>query len=72
LYWDGNVSANQLAEKLGLQSKTGAFKRTLQELLEQKFVEYTIPEKPQSRMQKYRLTEAGRKRIKDIEMGSEE
>jgi len=36
---------NQLSQGLGLQSKTGAFKRTLQELLEKGLIEYTIPEK---------------------------
>lgn len=57
---DGESSANELAEKLGLQSKTGAFKRTLQELLAQQQIEYTIPGKPSSRLQQYRLTESGR------------
>ena len=54
-----SLSAGSLAEALGLQSKTGSFKRTLAELLEKELVAYTIPEKPSSRMQKYRLTQKG-------------
>ncbi len=54
-----DLSANQLSRALGLQSKTGAFKRALQELLEKRLIEYTIPNKPSSRLQKYRLTKRG-------------
>jgi ATP-dependent DNA helicase RecG len=32
----------------------------VKQLLEERLVEYTIPEKPNSRLQKYRLTEKGR------------
>jgi ATP-dependent DNA helicase RecG len=52
-------SANELVVALGLKSKTGAFKRSLQDLIEQSIIEYTNPEKPASRMQKYRLTSKG-------------
>jgi len=56
---DAQLSAAELTEALGLHSKTGAFKRTIKELLEQNLIEYTIPDKPNSRMQKYRLTQKG-------------
>ncbi|MBI2060371.1 MAG: putative DNA binding domain-containing protein [Nitrospirae bacterium] len=55
------LSARALAEALGLRSKTGALKRTLNELLAEGLIEYTLPEKPSSRLQKYRLTRAGEK-----------
>ena len=62
-----SLSANELTEILGLRSKTGAFKRTIKELLDRKFIEYTIPDKPNSRLQKYRLTDAGKHLLKSIQ-----
>ncbi len=53
-------SANELANYLKLESKTGAFKRAIKELVAGGLIEYTIPEKPNSRLQKYRLNEKGR------------
>ncbi|MBI4584113.1 MAG: putative DNA binding domain-containing protein [Planctomycetes bacterium] len=58
------LSARALAEALGLRSKTGALKRTLNELLGEGLIEYTLPDKPTSRLQKYRLTPAGEKALK--------
>jgi len=60
------LSAAELAVALELQSKTGAFKRTLQELVDSGMIEYTIPEKPTSRLQKYRLTEKGRRLLEQL------
>jgi len=37
-------------------------------LVQQVFVQYTLPEKPNSRMQKYRLTEKGRQLLKKMEL----
>jgi ATP-dependent DNA helicase RecG len=54
------LSANKLANRLRLKSKTGAFKRSIKELVDGGLVEYTIPDKPNSRLQKYRLTKKGR------------
>ena len=59
------LSANELVKKLGLKSKTGAFKRTVSELLNDSSIEYTLPDKPASRLQKYRLTEKGRKSLEN-------
>lgn len=56
----GECSAGELAEAIGLGSKTGALKRTLRELIADGRVAYTLPGKPTSRLQRYRLTLAGR------------
>ena len=53
------LSATELMNILGLKSKTGAFKRAVKELLEQGNIKYTIPDKPNSRLQKYRITDKG-------------
>jgi len=63
----GPLSAAELVNKLGLKSKTGALKRSLQELLDKGLTEYTIPDKPNSRLQKYRLTEKGRQVSTEIQ-----
>ncbi len=56
---------NELVNTLGLRSKTGVLKKTVGELLTQELVEYTIPDKPNSRLQKYRLTEKGKHIIEE-------
>jgi ATP-dependent DNA helicase RecG len=53
------LSTNQLIRVLGMKSKTGALKRTLANLMADGLIEYTIPDKPNSRLQQYRLTAAG-------------
>lgn len=53
------LSMNELVDALGLKSKTGSLKRTVNELLHEEIIEYTLPKKPTSRLQKYRLTKMG-------------
>jgi DNA-binding PadR family transcriptional regulator len=53
-------SGKELLQKTGYGTRTGNFKRNLAKLIEHKFLEMTIPDKPQSRLQKYRLTEKGK------------
>jgi len=58
------LSMFEIVKTLKLKSKTGALKRAVNELLSRKHIEYTIPEKPNSRLQKYRLTKKGKRHLK--------
>jgi len=50
------LSTKELLSRLGYKQKTGNFKTAINNLLTKKLIAYTIPEKPNSRLQKYRLT----------------
>lgn len=54
------LSANELIAHLELRSKSGEFKRAMKALLGDGLIKYTLPGKPNSRLQKYRLTGKGK------------
>jgi len=49
------LSSGEIAHEMGLKSKSGSFKESLSDLIKQGKIEYTMPENPKSRLQKYRL-----------------
>jgi ATP-dependent DNA helicase RecG len=59
----GEQSREQLQEQLGLTDRENFRKSYLLPALEKEYIERTLPEKPNSRLQKYRLTEKGRRMI---------
>lgn len=56
-------STQELLSVLGYDSRTGNFKRALTHLLEAGHIEMTLPSKPRSKKQKYRLTTKGKAEI---------
>ncbi|MDV2481931.1 DUF4062 domain-containing protein [Methanoculleus sp. Wushi-C6] len=53
-------SKAELSRGLGQKEISGQLNKVVRQLLDDLMIEYTIPEKPGSRHQKYRLTEKGR------------
>ena len=56
----GALGKAELASRLGLPAVSGALNRRVRRLLDAELIEYTLPDKPNSRLQQYRLTAAGR------------
>lgn len=55
----------ELAAALGLKTVSGQLNKVVRELIDRNLIAYTVPEKPQSRLQKYRLTKSGCKLLGD-------
>ena len=53
-------SRPQIAAHLGLKSRSGHLYKAIDHLRNLGFIELTIPDKPQSKNQKMRITETGR------------
>ena len=58
-----DATGTELLEAAGYSSRTGNFKRGLEKLLDSRLLEMTIPDKPRSSKQKYRLTDKGREML---------
>jgi len=58
--FSGERSGKELLKIAGYKTRTGNFKKGLQRLIDKQLLEWTIPEKPSSQVQKYRLTEKGK------------
>ena len=56
---NGPMSKVDMSRNLGQKSVSGQLNKVIRNLRTHGTIEYTIPEKPQSRQQKYRLSDAG-------------
>ena len=61
------LSKSELAKALGQKAISGKLNLRIREMLSHALIEMTIPEKPNSRLQKYRLTSKGRLRLEAME-----
>lgn len=55
----GPLGKAEIAARLGQKGAGGQLHKVIRELVGQGFIMYTIPDKPNSRLQKYRLTAVG-------------
>ena len=61
-----DMSRSELLTGLGLANETRNARRHLNPLLEAGLIERTVPDRPNSRLQRYRITDAGRARLAGI------
>jgi len=59
------LNRHSLAGQFGHRSVSGALRKAISILLQNEWTEYTIPEKPNSRLQKYRLALASERALKE-------
>lgn len=57
------ASKSKISTQLGQKEVSGQLNKVVRQLLEDELIAYTIPEKPRSRLQKYRLTDLGIERL---------
>lgn len=62
------LTSREIQEATGLRHRETFQRKYLDQLLEDELLERTIPEKPTSRLQKYRLTEKGRALLEQLDM----
>jgi hypothetical protein len=59
IFDDEEISPEMIRKKMQLKDRQGVFRNYIQPALKAGLIEMTIPDKPNSRLQKYRLTPLG-------------
>jgi Fic family protein len=59
------LSRKEIFAEIGLNGDSRSFKRHIEPLIEAGLIEMTVPDKPNSRLQKYRLTDIGKEQLKE-------
>jgi hypothetical protein len=58
---NGTLAKSALSAQLGQKNISGQLNKVIRQLLADELIEYTVPDKPNSRLQKYRITEKGKR-----------
>ena len=66
----GPMQKSELSRNLGQRVVSGPLNAVVRRLLNEQMIEYTLPEKPNSRLQKYRLTDKGRNELANLKSGN--
>ena len=67
---DGPMSKSELSKKLGHKEVSGQLNKVVRDLQANGMIEYTLPEKPTSPLQKYQLTDKGRTELANLKSGN--
>lgn len=65
----GDLANAEIRERMQLKDRTHVRERYIEPALTQGLIEYTLPDKPSSRLQKYRLTVTGRALLQSLAGG---
>ena len=66
----GSMAKAELSKNLGQKGVSGQLNKVMRRLLANRMIEYTLPDKPRSRLQQYRLTDRGRAAVANPPTGS--
>ncbi len=69
VFCENDAGRKEIQEQLGIKNKKHFLEAYLKPVIEQGFLEMTIPDKPNSPLQKYRLTEFGRQWLEEQQKG---
>ena len=69
---DGSMSKAELSKNLGQKKVSGHLNKVVRLLMVDQMIEYTLPDKPRSRLQKYQLTAKGKAAVASLKPGSAE
>lgn len=67
LLYSGEKSKSEIALLVSVTTGANSLKKALRQLMEEKLIVYTLPKKPTSRLQKYRLTSKGKTRLETLQ-----
>ena len=62
----GSMAKAELSKNLGQKGVSGQLNKVVRQLLANRMIEYTQPDKPRSRLQQYRLTDRGRAAVAKV------